>query len=71
MAPPFLKVMCTIHDGKPWRSAVKNLHAMQEMQVQPLSWEDPLQNGIPSSSWEEHPSIPAWEIPMTEEPDEL
>ena len=29
--------------GLPSGSAVKNLPAMQEMQVQPLDWEDPLE----------------------------
>ena len=67
----FSKSCIQFHDGKLWCSVVKNLSAMQETQVQPLSWEDPLQKGIPCSGWEEHPSIPAWEIPMTEEPEEL
>ena len=39
---------------------------MQEMQVQFLGWEDPLEKGMPS-----HSSILAWEIPWTEEPDRL
>ena len=45
---------------------VKNPPAMQEMQetqVQPLGWEDPLENEMTM-----HSSILAWEIPWTEEP---
>ena len=42
---------------------VKNLLAMQEMQVRSLSWEDPLKKGMAT-----HSSILAWRIPWTEEP---
>ena len=45
---------------------VKNLHAMQEtqeMRVQSLGQEDPLEEGRAT-----HSSIPAWRIPRTEEP---
>ena len=42
---------------------VKNLPAMQETQVQPLSQEDPLEKGMAT-----HCSILAWRIPWTEEP---
>ena len=42
---------------------VKNLPAMQETWVLPLSWEDPLEKGK-----ETHSSIVAWRIPGTEEP---
>ena len=42
---------------------VKNLTAMQETQVQSLSWEDPLEKGMAT-----HSSILAWRIPRTEEP---
>ena len=42
---------------------VKNLPAVQETQVHPLGWEDPLGEGMAN-----HPSILAWEIPWTEEP---
>ena len=42
---------------------VKNLPAMQETQVQPLGWEDPLEKGMAI-----HSSILAWRIPWTEEP---
>ena len=36
---------------------------MQEMQVQSLGWEDLLEEEMAT-----HSSIPAWEIPWTEEP---
>ena len=42
---------------------VKNLPAMQEMRVQSLGWEDPLEKGTTT-----HSSILVWEIPWTEEP---
>ena len=42
---------------------VKNVPAMQEMQVQSLGWEDPLEKQMAT-----HSSILAWEIPWTEEP---
>ena len=42
---------------------VKNLPAMQETQVQSLSWDDPLERGMCT-----HSSILALEIPWTEEP---
>ena len=42
---------------------VKNLPAMQEIQVQALSQEDPLEKGMAT-----HSSILAWRIPWTEEP---
>ena len=45
---------------------VKNLPAMQEMQVQSLGWEDPLEKGMAT-----HSSMLAWRIPWTEEPDRL
>ena len=42
---------------------VKNLPAMQEIQVRSLGWEDPLEEGMAT-----HFSILAWRIPWTEEP---
>ena len=42
---------------------VRNLHAMQETQVQSLGWKDPLEKTIAA-----HSSILAWKIPRTEEP---
>ena len=41
---------------------VKNLHAMQDMQVQSLGWEDPLEEMAA------HSSVLAWKILWTEEP---
>ena len=46
--------------------SVKNLLAVQETQVQPLGWEDPLEEKTAT-----HPSILAWRIPWTEEPGRL
>ena len=43
--------------------AVKNLPAVQEIWVQSLGWEDPLEKGMST-----HSSILAWEILWTEEP---
>ena len=40
-----------------------NPPAMQKIQVQSLSWEDPLEKGMAT-----HSSILAWRIPWTEEP---
>ena len=45
---------------------IKNLPAMQEMQVRSLGWEDPLEKRMAT-----HSSILVWRIPWTEEPDEL
>ena len=48
---------------------VRNLPAVQETQemwVQSLVWEDPLEKGITT-----HSSILAWRIPWTEEPGRL
>ena len=42
---------------------VKNPPAVQETQVQPLGWEDPLEKRVAT-----HSSILAWRIPWTEEP---
>ena len=42
---------------------VKSLPAIQETQVQSLSWEDPLEKGKAT-----YFSILAWRIPWTEEP---
>ena len=46
--------------------AVKDLPAMQEMQVLSVSREDPLKKAMAP-----HSSILAWEIPWTEEPGKL
>ena len=45
---------------------VKNLPAVQKMQVLSLGWEDPLEKGMTT-----HSSILTWTIPWTEEPDGL
>ena len=45
---------------------VKNSPAMQEMPIQSLGWEDPLEKETAT-----HASILAWEILQTEEPGEL
>ena len=42
---------------------VKNLPAVQEIQVQSLGWEDPLEKEMTT-----HSSSLAWEVPWTEEP---
>jgi len=55
--------------GFPNGSAVKNPPAMQEPQdmwVQSLGLEDPLEKGMAT-----HSSILAWRIPQTEEPGRL
>ena len=52
--------------GFPGGSVVKNPTAKQEMQVQSLGWEDPLEKELAT-----HSSILGWEIPWTEEPGEL
>ena len=49
--------------GFPGGSAIKNLPAMQEMQVQSLSREDPLEEELAT-----HSSILAWETAWTLEP---
>ena len=45
---------------------VKNLPAMQEIQVRSLGWEDPLEKGMAT-----HSCILAWRIPWTEETSRL
>ena len=52
--------------GFPGGSVVKNLPAIQEMQIQSLGQEDPLEKQMAI-----HFSIPAREIPRTEEPGRL
>ena len=49
--------------GFPDGSAGKKLSAMQEMCVQSLGQEDPLEEGMAA-----HARILAWRIPQTEEP---
>ena len=45
---------------------VRTRPAMQETWVRSLDWEDPLEKETAT-----HSSIPAWEIPRTEEPGRL
>ena len=54
------------HRGFPVDSVVNNLLAKQKMQVQFLDQEDALEKEMAT-----HSSIPAWEIPWTEEPGKL
>ena len=49
--------------GFPTGSAVKNLAAMQEIQIQFLGQEDPLEENMANQF-----SILVWKIPWTEEP---
>ena len=49
--------------GFPGGSVVNNLPAKQEIPVQILGWEDPLEKEMAT-----HSSMLAWEIPWTEEP---
>ena len=61
-----LLVSSRLSTGFPCGSVVRNLPAiqeLQEMQVQFLSWEEPLEEGMAT-----HSSILAWRIPRTEEP---
>ena len=55
--------LCGPFWGFPYGSAIKNPPAMQEMWVQFLGREDPLEEGMAT-----HSSILAWRIPWTEEP---
>ena len=52
--------------GFPGGSGAKNLLAMQEMQVQCLGQQDPLEEGMTT-----HSCILAWEIPWAKEPGRL
>ena len=49
--------------GFPMWLSGKKLPAKQEMQVQSLGWEDPLEKEMAT-----HSIIPTWKIPWTEEP---
>ena len=68
---PTLQSPCAVFTLQPSepegpRFSVTNLRAMQEMRVWPLGWEDLLGKEMVT-----HSSLPAWEIPWTEEPGEL
>ena len=61
-----LVLLMSILWGFPGGSVVKNPPAMQEMQemlVQSLSWEDPMEEGMAT-----HANILAWRIPWIEVP---
>ena len=55
-----------LYEGFPNGSAAKNLPANQEMPVKSLGWKYPLEKEMAI-----HSSIHAWEIPWTEEPQEI
>ena len=61
LIPLCLRTTCS--SGFPGSSVVKNLPAMQEMQVRSLGWKDALEMGMAT-----HSSVFAWEVPRTEEP---
>ena len=50
----------------PVAQLIKNLPAMLETWVRSLGWEDPLEKEVAT-----HSNTLVWEIPWTEEPDEL
>ena len=52
--------------ASPMAQTVKNLPAAQEIRVQSLGQEDPLEKGMAT-----HSSILAWRIPWTKEPGRL
>ena len=57
------RAWCTLTEGFPGGSVVKNPPTMQETWVQCLGQEHPLEKGKAT-----HPSILAWRIPWTDEP---
>ena len=59
----FKYAILQLSGGFPGGSVVKTHSAKQEMQVQSLGWEDPLEEEIATYS-----SILAWKIPWTEGP---
>ena len=63
-ASHYLSVLWTlsIYRGSLVAQMVKNLPAMWKTRVQPLGWEDPLEEGMAT-----HSSILAWRIPWIEE----
>ena len=58
-----VKTDSIIYGSFPFGSVVRNPPAMQEMRIQSLGQEDPLEKEMAT-----HFSILAWEIPWTEEP---
>ena len=72
---PVTLLMVSLPHGMPFSTlisgffgdqTVKNLPAVQEIWVQSLGWEDPLEKGMTT-----HSSILAWRILWTEEPGQL
>ena len=61
-----VKTDSIIYGGFSFGSVVRNPRAMQEMRIQSLSQEDPLEKEMAT-----HSSILAWEIPWREEPARL
>ena len=61
-----VKTDSIIYGSFPFGSVVRNPPAMQEMRIQSLGQEDPLEKEMAT-----HFSILAWEIPWTEEPGRL
>ena len=55
-----------MEEASPVAQTVKNLPAMQKIQVRSLGREDPLEEGMAT-----HSSVLAWRIPWTEEPSGL
>ena len=49
-----------------WLRTYLSVQETQEIRVQSLGWEDPLEEGMAT-----HSSILAWRIPQTEEPGKL
>ena len=59
-------ISTTATGGFPGGAVEKNLPVVQEMQVQFLGWEDPLEEEMAT-----HSSILVWEISWTEKPPRL
>ena len=59
----FTTVYCILYWASLVAQTIKNLPAMQEIQVQFLGWKDSLEKGMAT-----HSSILAWRIPWAEEP---
>ena len=64
--PIMFTSICYVKGLPWWLKMVKNPPAVQEMRVQSLGQEDPLEKGMTT-----HSSVLAWEIPWTEEPGRL
>ena len=62
----YLLLLLFMTMGLPGDSVVKNMPAKQQMQLRSLGQKGPLEKEMAT-----HSSIPAWEIPWTEEPGRL